>query len=221
MTFNQHKRQDTRMQDTRRSYIDPTNGSFLFMEWAANHGWVPSMATMTGWQAGHIRIYSPRPDLLITMPGHNRWPSLTSAEHADIRALLEHPWIPDGQAFESVTEEQIDMVDNIQQMLVHDDEMLAHTEILDGILRPTLLMEMPLTLVVHPEHKVSPFPKHLAAAVLAKAESDGQTCAITLEPIRATESSITSCGHVFQTPAITEWMANHDTCPECRQPCCL
>ena len=68
--------------------------------------------------------------------------------------------------------------------------------------------------------KTAPLPKHIADLVLRDAEATGATCPISMEPIKAAEASVTSCGHVFQTEAIRHWLGTgHGTCPECRQPC--
>lgn len=239
------------MQDRRRSYIDPRTGEFLFLEWdTQRNGWAPAMTTMTGWRHGQTRVYQPsdQPTLFVTMPDHIRWPLLTQYEEDDIRVLLSHPWIPDGQATEGITEDQIDDIDLLQTLMAEPDYMQQHQHhhhhhhhhhLLDTILRPTLFMDSPLTLVPHaavllatatlasqsqsqsqqPKQRPPPFPKHLADQVLVKAETDGQTCPITMEPIKRSSSTVTSCGHVFQKTAITEWMQSHDTCPECRQTC--
>ena len=245
------------MQDRRRSYIDPRTGEFLFLEWDTQRdGWAPAMTTMTSWRHGQTRVYQPsdQPTMFVTMPGHIRWPLLTQYEEDDIRVLLAHPWIPDGQATEGITEDQINDIDLLQTLMSepdyhHHHHHHHHHHLLDTILRPTLFMDSPLTLVQQPDNTVyaavllaslsqpqsqsqpqpqpqpqshqrpPPFPKHLADQVLLKAETDGQTCPITMEPIKRSGSIVTSCGHVFQKTAITEWMQSHDTCPECRQTC--
>jgi len=117
------------------------------------------------------------------------------------------------------------------------------SELLDTLLRPTLFMDAPLRVVpvtlssYHqalaaataaslaarqpsaPPALPPAMPRHIADLVLAKAEADGQTCPITMEPIRRNTASITSCGHIFQTAAIREWLQTRYTCPDCRQPC--
>lgn len=239
------------MQDRRRSYIDPRNGELLFMEWDTQHdGWVPSTRTMRAWQDGSSRIYNPtdNPHTFITMPGHIHWPRLHPTEEADIRVLMARPWIPDGQAMEGLQEADIVELEQLftDIPLLHTPPRIHRLEILDSILRPTLVMEMPMTLLPQPPRQTDsllaaalmaslaspppppppatrppPFPKHLADQVLAAAEAAGQTCPITMDPIQKTTAAVTSCGHVFQKAAITHWMQEHDTCPECRQPCAI
>jgi hypothetical protein len=239
------------MQDRRRTYIDPHNGELLFMEWDTHHdGWVPSTETMHAWQEGRSRIYNPtdNPNIFITMPGHIQWPRLHPTEEDDIRVLMERPWIPDGQAMEGLYEDEIEELDALQRLMT---ETVLYTppriNRLESILRPTLVMEMPMTLLVQPPRQTDsilaatllaslvappqppqqpaprppPFPKHLADQVLAAAEAAGQVCPITMEPIQKSTAAVTSCGHVFQKEAITHWMQDHDTCPECRQPCVI
>jgi hypothetical protein len=242
------------MQDRRRSYIDPRNGELLLMEWDTHHdGWVPATRTMHAWQEGSSRIYNPidNPHTFITMPGHIQWPRLHPTEEDDIRVLMARPWIPDGQAMEGLHEDEIEEMDAMQQLLREDPILqtpprIHRLDILESILRPTLVMEMPMTLLVQPPRQTDsllaaallaslaapprppppavrppPFPKHLADQVLAAAEAAGQACAITMEPIQKASAAVTSCGHVFQKEAITHWMQDHDTCPECRQPCAI
>jgi hypothetical protein len=73
---------------------------------------------MEAWRDGRIRIYSPTDltDRFITMPDHIHWPLLTPTEEQNIRAILAHPWIPDGQSIEGLREDQIDDFDSIQQL---------------------------------------------------------------------------------------------------------
>ena len=232
------------MQDRRRSYIDPQTGELILLEWDNQRdGWAPSIRTMESWNNGRLRIYNPTddPDMYITMPGHSRWPRLRLDEEEDIRVLLAHPWIPDGQAAEGLFEDQIEDLDALQHLFTIDEVQRSHP-LLDSVLRPTLFMDMPMTLVTRatdtlletaliasmtqhprppPRSPPPPFPKHLADQVLASAEAAGQICPITMDPIRKANASVTSCGHVFQKAAITEWMQGHDTCPECRQLCSI
>lgn len=63
----------------------------------------------------------------------------------------------------------------------------------------------------------APLPKHIADLVIRDAETRGATCPITMEPIKASEATVTSCGHVFQTAALTHWLTSNTTCPECRR----
>ena len=221
------------MEDIRRSYIDASTGEMLFLEWGRNEGWTPSLATMFAWQSGRLRIYAPADNntTLITMPGFRRWALIqTDSERANVREVLEHPWIPDGQATEGLLEEEIEELDALQLLMADEDAHLSDTQLqnplLDTILRPTLLMELPMTLLTlnplpAPSSQPTPFPPHLGGHMLEKAELDGQTCPITMEPIKKTDAAITSCGHIFQKQAIAEWMQTHDTCPECRQICSL
>jgi len=250
------------MSDLRRSYIDPTTGEILFlMHDHVRNGWIPSIAMMEAWRDGRIRVYSPsdHTDRFITMPGHYHWPILSPAEETNIRVMMAHPWIPDGQSIEGLRDNQITDFDSLQQLLTDNNETAVasshaihhyyhYQHMLDTLLRPALMIDMPLILTTlqqrppsssfesllavalqasasasveaaAPTQKPPTFPKHLAEQVLAAAEAAGQTCPITMEPIKKSDATITSCGHVFQKAAIAEWMKGHDTCPECRQPC--
>lgn len=245
------------MQRQRRSYIDRRTGEILLMEWdTRNRGWTPAMQTMESWRQGQMRLYTPTDaaHMVISMPGHGRWPQLDDTEEDEIHALLEHPWIPDGQSLEGLREDQIEDLDALQHLLTADvDEPIQYPTdgLLDAILRPTLTMPTPYIMTTPPRRTHQPslldiallaslssagarpaaaaappppppaFPRHLADQVLAAAEANQQTCPITMEPIQKATAAITSCGHVFQKEALTAWMQDHNTCPECRQPCAL
>ena len=225
------------MTDRRRSYIDRQTGEFLLLEWNnQQNGWVPAMHLMQRWQQGNLRIYQPSdcPNTFITLPGFLYWPHLTAEEETDIRQVLAYPWIQDGQAMENLTTDQIYDVDASLQQLAEDSLYSRAHGLLEEILRPTLVMDLPLTLLTvstaaagpaapKPPQPIQspppPFPKHLVSAVLAKAEADGHVCPITMDTIKASDAYITSCGHIFQQAAIRNWLQTHTTCPECRQSC--
>lgn len=312
---------------SRRAYIDPETAEISLMAWDdIRGGWVPHVRTMERWRAGTLRLYQTTDtDTFVTMPGHTHWPRMTEDETYDIRAQLQHPWIPDGSAIE-LYETDIDTLEALLNVAAGDGgdppptppgggavaatgaesqhqhqqqetpalSVLAalawglpenptptliqnphpepgaaaaaagagavhthyHTHVhprddaLWALLRPALLWEsadpwsvvpvaprqrpsdiLTLALAASMAHGPSPsappaaetrpppFPKHLADMVLRKAEADAASCPITMEPIKAADAAVTSCGHVFQSAAIREWLATHATCPECRQPC--
>jgi hypothetical protein len=219
------------MTDRRRSYIDRHTGEFLLLEWDnQQNGWVPAMHLMQRWQQGNLRIYQPTdcPNTFITLPGFLYWPHLTTEEEADIRQVLAYPWIQDGQAMENLTTDQIYDVEGSLQQLAEESLYSRAQGLLEDILRPTLVMDLPLTLLTvssapQPTQPIQmpppPFPKHLVGSVLAKAEAEGHVCPITMDTIKTTDAYITSCGHIFQQAAIRNWLQTHTTCPECRQPC--
>ena len=188
------------------------------------------MQTMQRWQQGNLRIYQPsnRPNTFITLPGFLYWPRLTTDEEVDIRQVLAYPWIPDGQAMENLTTDQIYDAEAYYQHLAADTLVSNMHCPFEDLLRPTLVMELSTTLLTvsnpkpkpqQPQQKPQPFPKHLVKSVLAGAEADGHICPITMDPVKAADAYITSCGHIFQQTAIRNWLQTHSTCPECRQPC--
>lgn len=71
-----------------------------------------------------------------------------------------------------------------------------------------------------PPRTPAPLPKHVADLVIRDAEARGATCPITMEPIKAADATVTSCGHVFQAAALKHWLSTNATCPECRQCVC-
>jgi hypothetical protein len=302
----------------RRAYIDPETAEISLMAWDDIHaGWIPHVRTMERWRAGTLRLYQTTDTgRFISMPGRTVWEIMTDDESYDIRAQIQHPWIPDGSAIE-IPESDIDAMETLMNTVGGDDgsppegpgggavaaagaesqspqslppsppatavaalAALAwalpeatvpsaaaaaaaaaggggvhthyHTHVhpsddaLWDLMRPALLWEaadpwsvapvaprprpldiltLALAASMAPQAQAqaqaapAPFPKHLANMVLLKAEADAAMCPITMEPIKAADAAVTSCGHVFQTGAIREWLDTHATCPECRQPC--
>jgi hypothetical protein len=59
-------------------------------------------------------------------------------------------------------------------------------------------------------------PQHIINIVINKAERDKAICPITLDEITSTNSTITSCGHIFNKYALHTWLKKNKICPECR-----
>jgi hypothetical protein len=66
---------------------------------------------------------------------------------------------------------------------------------------------------------IKPLPKRIAWMVAEDAGKNGDTCAITMEPINPITAAATTCFHCFDHEAIQTWMQNHTTCPQCRERC--
>jgi hypothetical protein len=229
------------MTDRRRTYIEPETGDLLFLEWSTHDdGWMPAKATMSAWQEGRLRIYYPTDtdqQMMITMPGAQRWPFLQPTEEPDVRGVMVRPWIPDGQAIEGVREQDIEPMDRTYEVLTAssasgaDIEHYEHYEHFEIHRIPTLVIPMTYDLirVVRPPPPpppavpvdVKPFPRHLVAAVLSNAVANNAICPITMDPITPDTATVTSCGHVFQTEAIRHWLGGNAICPECREPTCI
>jgi hypothetical protein len=65
-------------------------------------------------------------------------------------------------------------------------------------------------------------PPHITKIVLADAIRKNEACPITSEDITETNASVTPCGHVFTTAAITHWLSlpsSKGLCPVCKQKC--
>ena len=65
-------------------------------------------------------------------------------------------------------------------------------------------------------------PPHITKIVLADAIRKNEACPITSEDISETNATVTSCGHVFTTAAITHWLSlpsSKGLCPVCKQKC--
>ena len=62
-------------------------------------------------------------------------------------------------------------------------------------------------------------PQHVVQRLIKYAAQNHECCPITLNPVVAETSSITSCFHVFNTEAIQQCLQMNNTCPVCRHPC--
>ena len=211
----------------RRFYQDPATAELLFLT-SNKDGWVADVRTMDTWRTGRLRIYKPIDTAFIyTVTASNttsRWQPLAPEEEPDVRVLMPKPWIPDGQAMEDLCEEDIPVIE--AALATH-----ASPEFLNDVLRPVLVMEfsyMPVALApAAPAAPARPtgaataattFPAHLIGPVLAHAAATKALCPITMEPINAATATVTSCGHIFQTAAIEQWLRSRRQCPECRGP---
>ena len=192
----------------RRAYINPTTNDILLMEWRSislhgttqEDGWIPALEDLRAWQTGAVEIYKPAEPVFITRPDNKHWPILTRDEEADILALLYEPWISR---------------DHVLALSGEPTTITATAR--DHVLA---LSGEPTTITATPQQQQQPFPRHLIVPLLTHAVATSALCPITLEPITLKNASITSCGHIFQTAALTEWFRlGATTCPECRSPC--
>jgi hypothetical protein len=209
-------------------YRDPATYELLFMECRNDGRWIPCLDAMESWRTAAWRLYQTGPADFVTMPDGDRWPLLPAAEEANIEHVLVHPWIPDGSAMD-VTEGDLTTTDLLIQLAATEDEHDHVWDLMDTVVRPTLVWDdsflqrasEPLSLppAAAAAATGAGLPKHIADLVLRDAEARGAICPISMEPIKAADASVTSCGHVFQAAAIRNWLtAGHNTCPECRTP---
>jgi hypothetical protein len=195
--------------EQRRFHADPVHGEFMLLEWDdSRNGWMPAVEILMGWQRGMHRIFgqTSNSSQLVTLPDFMTWSRLSPAEVPLIRTPLARPWIQN---------QFIEYANDLEDMFR-----------IAGIDEPDLSLAIRASLSAPPRPRETPppppaFPAHLVGPVLASAEADRKICPITMDPIRKRTAAITSCGHIFQKKAIQEWLASHDTCPECRQRCSL
>ena len=62
-------------------------------------------------------------------------------------------------------------------------------------------------------------PPHVVPMIISEAVTQHRQCSISLDDITADNACVTTCGHVFTKDAISRWMQQHSTCPECRKQC--
>ena len=181
----------------------------------------------------------------MTMPGHVRRPAMTDAELRDICATASRPWIPVA-AIPTMAETDIPSFDvwshtldsseavpttwesSVVPLLHYDAGITtrffpsynqddnAAMALLAIRYERSVPTAPPEQRTVQQSTQIQELPRHVATIVLEQAISTGATCPISMEPIQAVGVSVTGCGHVFQTAALRRWMADRDTCPECR-----
>jgi hypothetical protein len=66
---------------------------------------------------------------------------------------------------------------------------------------------------------LEPIPKRIAWLIAEDASKNNETCSIALDPISPLTAGVTTCFHCFDNDSIANWMATHDTCPQCRKRC--
>jgi len=72
------------------------------------------------------------------------------------------------------------------------------------------------------EPALASLPAHITKIVLADSIRKNELCPITSEDITETNATVTPCGHVFTTAAITHWLSlpsSKGRCPVCKQKC--
>lgn len=225
-----------------RTYIDPQTAEALFYAWdPAVGGWTPDIASMTAWRTGALRAYRPTATLFITMPGYVSRPVMTDTELQDICGIATRPWIPDG-AVPLIAESDIRRYDtwnrtefaptvweDADRPLLHYEDPLTVTVFASINQEMAAAALLAINQRQHPEpsapqptpsapelQQLPELPRHVAIMVLQNAVAVGATCPISMEPIGLTGSSVTGCGHAFQTAALRRWMSAHAICPECR-----
>lgn len=93
------------------------------------------------------------------------------------------------------------------------------------------IIRRPRNIIIHPagpaggdddtntnERQPNPtIPKFVIEAILDSFVKSEKACSITMIPFKdVAEISITSCYHCFEKEALSRWMAENSTCPECR-----
>ena len=76
--------------------------------------------------------------------------------------------------------------------------------------------------IAAPISSFRPLSPHITKIVLADAIRKNEVCPITSEDITETNATVTPCGHVFTTAAITHWLSlpsSRGECPVCKQKC--
>ena len=216
-----------------RIYRNPNTYDMLCMTRNREQtGWIPHTEAMKAWRNGSQRIYEVNENLYITMPNGRHWFVLSDSEIQDIRTVwTTDSWIPYGAAIDGIAEHEIPSMDAGIEAALRGDTISPQVE---RILRPALVWTNPISEVQFrpppppppspppaPIHQQTSLPPHIAKLVLETAEANHSLCPITMEPITAKTSSVTSCGHAFDKSAITSWLSTNTTCPECRQPCVI
>jgi hypothetical protein len=89
---------------------------------------------------------------------------------------------------------------------------------LDAALDSNLIVASVYTLVPASstvKHGPKKMPKHIAEIVLKDAMETKKTCPIT-DALISMDSTVTECGHIFETEAYDKWMTKSTKCPMCK-----
>lgn len=68
---------------------------------------------------------------------------------------------------------------------------------------------------------IKPLPKRIAWIIAEDACKNNETCPIIMEPISPVTAAVSTCFHCFDHEAIMHWLADRDTCPQCREKCAV
>ena len=68
---------------------------------------------------------------------------------------------------------------------------------------------------------IKPLPKRIAWIIAEDACKNNETCPIIMEPISPVTAAVSTCFHCFDNEAIMQWLADRDTCPQCREKCAV
>jgi hypothetical protein len=98
-----------------------------------------------------------------------------------------------------------------------DDDYHHNSQEIGGALRQSIA-ENRMVQPPPPTQTVSfTLPKFVAQAMIQSHIQTDKTCSITMTPFKdIRDIAITSCYHCFDQEALTRWMIENQTCPECR-----
>lgn len=87
---------------------------------------------------------------------------------------------------------------------------------------PVPPLDLNAPIVLQKIYNIVTIPQHVIRALLRDAAMQEEVCAITRDEIDVSNGAVTSCFHLFEKNAITQWMntpASHDKCPVCNTKC--
>ena len=146
----------------------------------------------------------------------------------DERIQREWPLLTDSSQITSLAEYGVRMADIMQTIPYENmsefDELLFSKRIrrvprITPSARTKELWELLSRDPLIPETSYPTFltlPKHINDIVLADAVRTNKECPIAMEPITLENGSVTICGHIFTKNALSHWLKDNDTCPDCR-----
>lgn len=188
----------------------------LFLEWdTRNKTWEESSTLLEEYSHGSVHTFAvPARDSYVAFYGedrqHNEWPLIT--EPQDILSINQKArGIPENAILKSIPFD----------VLSEFDEWLFSQRIGREPQHPSARLQQVLEEISgepkrKPRQSPQPLPKHVQEILLADAVRTKKDCPIAMEPITLANGSVTSCGHIFTKEALTHWLKQHDTCPECR-----
>jgi len=195
-----------------KSYKTPLD-VVLFLEWNThNNTWEESHTLLEEYRHGSVHTFAaPSRHSYVTFYGEDR-------QH------IEWPLITDPQDIHSISQKARGIPENVIlktipfDVLSEFDDMLFSERIGRQPRPPSALLQEVLGQIYGEPKRQAPqqLPKHVQEILLADAVRTKKDCPIAMEPITLANGSVTSCGHIFTKEALTHWLKQHDTCPECR-----
>ena len=197
----------------------------LLLEWNEHTStWEESQSALEDFSQGSMHIFSsPIRHSYITFTGEDRtrieWTTLTDSRRINQTAR----GIPSDDVLKTIPYELMAELDDVlyherQGIQLPYEPSIYVKEAWEQLTGESL--EHPSDIIpeeITASKTPSPLPRHVQIILLTEAVRTRKECSIAMEPITLENGSVTSCGHIFTREALSEWLQDNNTCPECRE----